>query len=419
MLAGGDTSLKISPFAPASLPDLPPIAGVRCAACEAGIRYQGRKDLMLALLAPGTTVAGVLTQSSTAAAPVEWCRSQLGNGKARALVVNSGNANAFTGLKGSKAVEMTVDAAARAAGCAQGEVFVASTGVIGEPLDPSQFIKYLDGLAEAAHGKAWEAAARAIMTTDTYPKLATERVKIGDSGTIINGIAKGSGMIAPNMATMLAFLFTDAAIEAPVLQTLCSDLVDETFNCISVDGDTSTSDTVLLFATGQAASKQEPPIASTDDPRLGDFKIALHRVMLDLAHQIVKDGEGAQKFTAIHVDGAEHDAAARRIAFSIANSPLVKTAIAGEDPNWGRIVMAVGKSGETVDRDKLAIWFGDMRVAAGGEVDPDYQEDRAAHYMKGRELDVRVSVGAGSGSATVWTCDLTHDYISINADYRS
>ncbi len=368
---------------------------------------------------PGTTVAGVLTRSKTASAPVDWCRAQLGKGKARALVVNSGNANAFTGVRGRDAVQLTVEAAARAADCRTEVVFVASTGVIGEPMDTTQFVKELDGLAVAARGDAWEDAARAIMTTDTFPKMATERVQVDGAETVINGIAKGSGMIAPDMATMLAFLFTDAAIEAPVLQSLCTELADQTFNCISVDGDTSTSDTLLIFATGQAASFAQQPIAAHDDPRLEAFKAALHGVMLDLAQQIVKDGEGAQKFVAIRVEDAENDLAARRIAFSIANSPLVKTAFAGEDPNWGRIVMAVGKSSEAADRDKLAIWFGDIRVAVRGEVDPDYQEERVAHYMKGRELDIRVSVGVGDGAATVWTCDLTEGYIAINADYRS
>lgn len=374
---------------------------------------------MLVLLEPETAVAGVLTQSTTASAPVDWCRSQLSTGKAAALVVNSGNANAFTGLKGRNAVQMTVEAAARAAGCEESHVFVASTGVIGEPLEPEKFVKYLEGLAEVADDKAWEDAARAIMTTDTYPKLSTGLAQIADTEIVINGIAKGAGMIAPNMATMLAFLFTDAAIAAPVLQELCSELTDKTFNCISIDGDTSTSDTILLFATGRAAARGQLPVTSTDDPRLSGFKTTLHRVMLDLSHQIVKDGEGAQKFVAIHVDGAASDKAARRIGFSIANSPLVKTAFAGEDPNWGRIVMAVGKSGEAAHRDQLAIWFGDIRVAVGGEVDPNYEEVQGAQYMKGRELDVRVSVGVGAGAATVWTCDLTHDYISINADYRS
>lgn len=374
---------------------------------------------MLVLVDPGTTVAGVLTRSATASAPVDWCRAQLGKGEARALVVNSGNANAFTGVKGRDAVQITVEAAARAAGCQAEEVFVASTGVIGEPLDAAKFIKELDGLAAAARSDGWEDAARAIMTTDTYPKLATERVQIGGVETAINGIAKGSGMIAPNMATMLAFLFTDAAIEAPVLQSLCSELAGQTFNCISVDGDTSTSDTLLVFATGQAAARGQPPVTTPEDSRLAAFKAALHRVMLNLAQQIVKDGEGAQKFVTIRVEDAESDVAARRIAFSIANSPLVKTAIAGEDPNWGRIVMAVGKSGEAADRDKLAIWFGDIRVAVRGEADPAYREERVARYMKGRELDIRVSVGTGGGAATVWTCDLTEGYIAINADYRS
>jgi len=411
--------VAVSPFAPKTIPALPAIGGVRLAACEAGIRYAGRKDLMLAIFAPGTVVGGVLTRSLTASAPVEWCRTQLAKGLARALVVNSGNANAFTGMKGRETVEATVAAAARVADCESGEVYVASTGVIGEALKPEAFIGKLEGLAQAASPDAMSDAARAIMTTDTFPKLATASVEIDGQTVTVNGIAKGSGMIAPDMATMLGFLFTDAPLSRQAAQRLCSAGAEASFNSITVDGDTSTSDTVLLFATGAAAERGVREIASAEDPRAEGLRAAVNAVMLDLAHQIVKDGEGATKFVEVTVEGAESDNAAKRIAFAIANSPLVKTAFAGEDPNWGRIVMAVGKAGERADRDRLSIWFGDIRVATEGEVDPGYREKDGADYMKGAALKVRTNVGIGEGRATVWTCDLTSGYISINADYRS
>jgi glutamate N-acetyltransferase/amino-acid N-acetyltransferase len=408
-----------SPFTPEKLAELPPIDGVRLAACEAGIRYQGRMDLMLALFAPETVVGGVFTLSKTASAPVEWCRAQLVQGGARALVVNSGNSNAFTGMKGVEAVKATAKAAASAAGCNEQDVFLASTGVIGEALDPDKFTDRLEGLARDADESAWDLAARAIMTTDTYPKLVTRTVQIDGQDVTVNGIAKGAGMIAPDMATMLAFVFTDAPLTPAAAQTICEGGVADTFNAITIDGDTSTSDTVLLFATGAASKRGVTEIADPSDARGVIIAEAVEQVMRDLAHQVVKDGEGAGKFVAITVEGAESESAARKIGFSIANSPLVKTAFAGEDRNWGRIVMAVGKSGEAADRDKLAIWFGDIRVAREGEVDPAYVEDDAAAYMKGAELEVRVNVGVGSASGTVWTCDLTSEYISINADYRS
>jgi len=392
---------------------------VRLAACEAGIRYAGRKDLMLALLDPGTRVAGVLTRSKTASAAVDWCRERLNAGTARALVVNAGNANAFTGMAGVEAVDETARAAAQAAGCAPDEVMIASTGVIGEPLEPASFTGRLGELAAAAGPGNWEDAARAIMTTDTFPKLASRRVKLGQEEVTLNGIAKGAGMIAPDMATMLAFVFTDAPIAAPLAQRLCQEAVEDTFNAITVDSDTSTSDTLLLFATGAAAARGVAELSDPADQRLGDFASALEDLMRDLAHQIVKDGEGASKFISVTVQGAETKEAARRIAFAIANSPLVKTAFAGEDPNWGRIVMAVGKSGEAASRDRLAIWFGDIQVAREGAVDPDYREAEGAEYMKAKELAVRVDAGVGDASATVWTCDLTAGYIAINADYRS
>jgi len=408
----------ISPFAPKTLP-LPVIEGARFATCEAGIRYAGRADLMLAMFEPGTSVAGVLTQSKTASAPVEWCRAQLAHGMARALVVNSGNSNAFTGKRGRETVGLTVEAAAQVARCLTADVYVASTGVIGEPLDAEKITARLGELAASASPDALESAARAIMTTDTYPKVATRSAEIGGVKVTINGIAKGAGMIAPDMATMLSFLFTDAAIGAEALHSVLAEAAEDTFNAISIDGDTSTSDTLLIFATGAAASRGAPRIVKSDDPRLANFREALTALSLDLAQQIVKDGEGATKFVTVTVTGAESKEAARRIAFSIANSPLVKTAIAGEDPNWGRIVMAVGKAGEAADRDRLSIKFGDIEVAKNGAVAPDYREALGAAYMKEREIVIGVDVGVGKGAATVWTCDLSHGYVAINADYRS
>jgi glutamate N-acetyltransferase / amino-acid N-acetyltransferase len=408
-----------SPFAPKRLVYLPAIDGMRMATAAAGIRYPGRIDLLLTLFDPGTTVAGVLTKSKTASAPVDWCRAHLAHGMARALVVNSGNANAFTGRRGREAVRMTAEAAARAADCLEADVYVASTGVIGEPLDARKFTGLLGDLARDAKPDAFEHAARAIMTTDTYPKLATRRTEIDGVKITINGIAKGAGMIAPDMATLLAFLFTDAAIEPQALRASLDPAVDETFNAITIDGDTSTSDTALIFATGRAITRGAPLIAHGDDPRLAMFRFALHEVMRDLAQQIVKDGEGLTKFVTVKVQGAESKDAARAIARSIANSPLVKTAIAGEDPNWGRIVAAVGKAGEAADRDRLAIWLGDILVAKEGEVAPSYREKDGAAYMKNAEIAITVDVGVGEAAGVIWTCDLTKDYIAINADYRS
>lgn len=409
----------VSPFAPKTLAKLPAIEGVRFATAEAGIRYKGRTDLMVAVLDEGTTVAGVLTQSKTCSAPVLACRKHLKKGTARILVVNSGNANAFTGKKGAEAVDITVEHAAEAAGCKPHDVFVASTGVIGEPMDAGKFAGLLAGLAKATKPDAFEAAARAIMTTDTYPKLATRTARIGDTEVRINGFCKGAGMIAPDMATMLCFIFTDAAIEADALQDLVSEHAATTFNCMTVDGDTSTSDTCLVFATGAAEKRGQKPIGKAKSKKLADFSDALHEVMRDLAIQVAKDGEGLSKFVTFEVTGAEDWAAARKIAMACANSPILKTAIAGEDPNWGRVVMAVGKSGEAADRDKLSIWFGPHIVARHGERAEEYVEKTVAAYMKNGEIAIRIDVGVGDGAATVWTCDLTHDYVSINADYRS
>jgi glutamate N-acetyltransferase/amino-acid N-acetyltransferase len=407
---------KTSRLAPAAFPTLPVIAGVRLATANCGIRYQGRDDLMVAVLDPGATIAGVLTRSLTASAPVHCCRRHLAGGMVRAIVVNSGNSNAFTGRAGEAFVDATVSAAAALAGCAPEEVFVASTGVIGQPIPTDAIAVHLPGLADKLSPDAWTAAAKAIMTTDTFPKGATRTAKIGDVTVTLNGFAKGSGMIAPDMATMLGFLFTDAAIAAPVLQTLLSDSNERSFNAVTVDGDTSTSDTVLLSATGRAGND---PVTDAADPRLAGFKAALDAVMLDLAHQIVRDGEGATKFVAVHVEGADSDHAAKRIAMSIANSPLVKTAIAGEDANWGRIVMAVGKAGERADRDLLKISIGGVLICADGMEVPGYDETPVARHMKGQDIDIRVDLGLGHGSATVWTCDLTHGYIDINGSYRS
>ena len=409
----------LSPLAPKSTPDLPGVEGVRFAAGEAGIRYKGRTDVMLALLDKGTQAAGVFTRSKCPSAPVDWCRARLKGGKARAVVVNSGNANAFTGRVGAAAVKKTAEIAAAATGAKPGEIFLASTGVIGEPLDATKFEGVLARLAGEARGEAMLEAAKAIMTTDTFPKVATASVEIGGVAVTIAGMAKGAGMIAPDMATMLSFVFTDAPIAAGALQAMLSKAVDSSFNAITVDSDTSTSDTLMLFATGAAARRGGPKIAAASDRRLAAFKAGLDAVLRDLAQQVVRDGEGARKLVAVTVEGATSAKSAKRVALSIANSPLVKTAIAGEDANWGRVVMAVGKAGEPADRDRLAIWFGDIRVAHKGLRDPSYDEAKVSAYMKGEEIAVKVDLGLGKASATVWTCDLTKEYVAINGDYRS
>lgn len=409
----------VSPLAPRKHPLLPPIDGVRIATAEAGIKYKGRTDLLVMTFDPGTTVAGVLTRSKCPSAPVDFCRQNLPAGRARVLVVNSGNANAFTGKKGRQTTAMTAEAAAAAIGCGHDEIYLASTGVIGEPLDAARFSHLLAGLVAEGAADRWAAAGKAIMTTDTYPKYATATVKLGDVNVTINGIAKGAGMIAPDMATMLSFVATDAPIDAPVLQKLLKRGADSTFNAVTVDSDTSTSDTLLFFATGRAGSRGAPRISSDADPRLAQFKRALNRLLKNLALQVVRDGEGARKEIEIAVSGAKSSRSAKRIALSIANSPLVKTAVAGEDANWGRVVMAVGKSGEPADRDRLAIWFGDIRVAHEGERDPGYSEAAVSGYMKNDRIRIGVDIGLGRGKATVWTCDLTKEYVAINGDYRS
>ncbi|GHD18980.1 bifunctional glutamate N-acetyltransferase/amino-acid acetyltransferase ArgJ [Tianweitania populi] len=412
-------STTISPLAPKSFPDMPDIEGVRIATAQAGIKYKNRTDLLVMVFDEGTAAAGVFTRSRCPSAPVDLCRQNLSNGTARVLVVNSGNANAFTGKKGRETTQATAKAAAAAAGCDEANVFLASTGVIGEPLDPARFTHLLGDLASSAEPSLWADAGKAIMTTDTYPKYATRTVDLGGTAVTINGIAKGAGMIAPDMATMLSFVATDAPIAAPVLQAMLSQAVSGTFNAVTVDSDTSTSDTLMLFATGKAAGRGAPAIDTTDDPRLDAFKAALADLLKVLALQVVRDGEGARKEVEITVTGAESDQSAKRIALSIANSPLVKTAVAGEDANWGRVVMAVGKSGEPADRDRLAISFGDIRVAHEGERDPAYSEAATSAYMKSDEILITVDIGLGDGKATVWTCDLTKEYVAINGDYRS
>jgi glutamate N-acetyltransferase/amino-acid N-acetyltransferase len=408
-----------SPLAPPNVPEMPEIAGVRLATAEAGIRYTNRTDVLLAVLDTGTTVAGVFTRSKCPSAPVEWCRAKLPRGKARALVVNSGNANAFTGKTGRQATALTAQIAAKALGCSPNEVYLASTGVIGEPLDATKFDGVLGALAEQAAPKQWMGAARAIMTTDTFPKVATATVKIGKTEVSINGIAKGAGMIAPDMATMLSFVFTDAPIAAGALQALLKTGIEDTFNAVTIDGDTSTSDTLLAFATGKAAMRGAPNITRASDPRLKAFASALNAVLADLSEQVARDGEGARKLVEIIVDGAVSKKSARKIAMSVANSPLVKTAIAGEDANWGRVVMAVGKAGEPAHRDKLSIAFNGIQVAKKGARDPSYDEAHVSEAMKSPKIQIKVSLGLGKGRDRVLTCDLTKQYVEINGDYRS
>ena len=412
-------SSDLSPLAPTSFPRMPPVAGVQLATHAAGIRYEGRADLFLAALAEGTTVAATFTQSMCPSAPVDWCRQILssGNSMARAVVCNSGNANAFTGRVGATAAAMTAETIAASLRVEAATVYLASTGVIGEIMPEEALAAGLPELVDALGTSGpdnWAEAAAAIRTTDTFSKGAYQRIE-GTAAHIV-GIAKGSGMIAPDMATMLAFVFTDVAVAPGVLQACLSSAVAGSFNAITVDSDTSTSDTVLLFATGEQIDDE---ITARDDARLPLFQAALDTVLLDLAHQIVRDGEGATKFVEVQVSGAADDEAAKTIAFAIGNSPLVKTALAAEDANWGRIVMAVGKAGQAADRDRLAIWIGPEQAAEAGLVRDGYSEDRATEHLRENEVRLRVDVGVGDGCATIWTCDLTHGYIEINAGYRS
>ena len=408
------TKPGVSPLAPpGGFPRMPVIDGVRFASVAAGVRYAGRTDVMLAEMAPGTTIAGVFTKSATRAAPVLDCQAKIGKGGdgGAAIIVNSGNANAFTGSNGQDAVTAITTEVAAVLGLDEARVFSASTGVIGEVLPHARITAKIAELQAALSPDGIAGAARAIMTTDTFAKGSAVSIEIGGKPVSIAGIAKGSGMIAPDMATMLVYIFTDAAVPRARLQDMLAKLTERTFNCITVDSDTSTSDTVLLAATGRSGVTVGP----------GDqaFMAALETVMRDLAHQVVRDGEGASKFVEITVSGAASAPDAKRAAMAIANSPLVKTAIAGEDPNWGRIVMAVGKSGARADRDRMAIRFGDILVAEHGWVADSYREAEGAAYMKAQDLSIAVDLGIGNGSATVWTCDLTHGYIQINADYRS
>lgn len=404
-----------SPLAPAAFPDLPPVAGVTARVAQARYKNWDRCDLTYVEMSEGTAVAGVTTQSKCPSPEVEWCRDAIPLGSARALVVNAGNANAFTGHRGRAAVEAIAARVANHLGCLPSDVFVSSTGVIGVPLPIDKAEAGLEA-AFAALPCAWEDAATTIGTTDTYAKGAYVSAMIGGTRVELVGIIKGSGMIAPDMATMLGYIFTDAAIEPKLLQQMLSAANRQTFSCITVDSDTSTSDTVLAFATGKAGND---PLSSMDDAGADAFQSALTDLCRQLAHLVVRDGEGASKFIEIAVEGAESDASAHRIALSIANSPLVKTAIAGEDANWGRIVMAVGKAGEPADRDRLSIRFGATQVATGGLAVEGYDEAPVAAHLKGQDISIGVDLGLGNGRATVWTCDLTHGYISINADYRS
>ena len=409
----------LSPFAPKTYPELPDVAGVRLATAEAGIKYQGRKDVLLIELVTGTKIAGVFTKSKCSSAPVDWCKKNIANGAACGILINSGNANAFTGMQGWQVAKKSAELTASTLDCLENEIFLASTGVIGEPMDVSRFDDVLWDLKKSLSTKNWLDAAKTIMTTDTFPKVSTETIQIDGEEIIVNGIAKGSGMIEPDMATMLGFIFTNAPISQQVLQEILTQNVEKSFNAITVDSDTSTSDTVLLCATGVVNKSDFEPINRIEDSRIEKFSTALESVSMDLAHQIVKDGEGATKFVEIEVKGAQNDSSAKVIAKSIANSPLVKTAFAGEDANWGRIVMAVGKAGEPADRDRLSIWFDEVQVAFQGDRFPDYSETDAARVMKKNEFKVTVDLGLSTGAATIWTCDFTKDYVAINGDYRS
>jgi glutamate N-acetyltransferase/amino-acid N-acetyltransferase len=405
----------VSPLA-LPMPEMPPVPGVQVATGMAEIRYRAREDVMAMAFPAGTTAAGVFTKNRCPGAPVEWSRAALKGGKARGLVVTSGNSNVFTGKAGRETCARTAEEAARILGCKPKEIFLASTGVIGERLPTEKLVGALPKVFSAVAEAGFDHAAKAIMTTDTFPKAATRTATIGETTVTIAGIAKGSGMIAPDMATMLSFLATDAKIPAGALQALLKKGCDKSFNCITVDSDTSTSDTVMLFATGVA---KHPRVPAEGGPVLKDFARALNEVLMDLALMVARDGEGAQKLIRIDVTGAVTARSAHRIGMCIANSPLVKTAIAGEDANWGRIVMAVGKAGEPADRDKLSIAVGGTWMAREGGVVDGYDETPVVAHMKGREVEITVDIGLGKGRATVWTCDLTHGYIDINGSYRS
>lgn len=408
--------LKKSPFAPLEFPKLPAVPGVMISACSAGIKNNSQPDLMLLVFRPETIAAGVMTKSSITGAPVDWNRRVLGTHNSRALIVNSGNANVFTGSKGTETVTKTAEKVADVIGCNPNNVFVCSTGTIGEYLDPNKIVDNIDNLYQTLDTDNWLKAATAILTTDTYPKGSSRITTIDGNEIKIVGIAKGSGMIAPNMATMLAYIVTDAKIPQKMAQILVEEGVSKTFNCITVDSDTSTSDSLFLFSTG---ATDHPTVHDIDDPAIAGFRSALNEVLLDLAHQVIKDGEGAQKFIEVRVEEALNNSAARNIALTVCNSPLVKTAVAGEDPNWGRIVMAIGKSGEESNQNQISVSIGDTLIAHNGEVAKHYREAPVKKHMAGRNIKINIKVGVGDGSATVWGCDLTHAYIDINADYRS
>ena len=407
---------QISPLAPTHWPIMPAIQGVKLGSVEAGIKYKGRKDLTVISFDQTAAIAGVFTKSKCPSAPVDWCKEILAQGKAGCIVINSGNANAFTGKKGSVAAKITAESAAEIFDCKANQVYLASTGVIGEPLDASHFPAHLKKAKATTSENGWEEAAKAIMTTDTYHKLATTSFEVGDDKWHINGMAKGSGMIAPDMATMLSFLVTDFPACSKILQRELSKAIGKTFNSITVDSDTSTSDTVLLAST---TGNAKDCITDPKDKRLSKFRKALRKVLHELSMLVVRDGEGASKHIEICVEGAKSSKSAKKIALSVANSPLVKTAIAGEDANWGRIVMAIGKAGEPADRDLISIWFDNVRVSFEGERDTDYSEKAASAVMKQNFIPIKIDLGIGKGRATVWTCDLTREYVNINADYRS
>jgi glutamate N-acetyltransferase / amino-acid N-acetyltransferase len=410
----------VSPLAPARFPNLLPVAGVRPGAAYAGVRYKpGRDDLLIVTLSPGTTMAGVYTRSLTASPAIRWCQAQeqVSGGTARALVVIAGNSVAGTGAAGDAACAAIAQSVAEALGCVASDVQVSATGVIGEPMPVDTVCAAIPTALANAATTGWERAARTIATTDTFPKGVCRIARIDGHDVVLSGIVKGSGMIAPNMATMLGYIFTNAALPASVLQALLRPVVDRTFNAITVDSDTSTSDTIQLFATGQNA--RHLPVTDPADPRLADFATKLEEVCLDLAHQVVRDGEGAQKFITITVTGAQTTSSARTLAMSIANSPLVKTAVAGGDANWGRIVMAVGKAGEPIAPECLSVAFGGTLICQQGMRVDGYDEAPVVAHLHGRNIVIEVDVGVGGESATVWTCDLTHGYISINGDYRS
>ena len=409
-------TLKRSPLAPEKFPKMHPLSGVRLTALKAGIKYKGRDDLLMVRLASGSSVAGVFTQSTTASAPVQWSQTIAKRGKARAILINSGNANTFTGPQGHADVKATAAMASRVARCKPSEVLIASTGVIGEPLPIDRIDRALSRVNSRSRSASWLQAAKAIGTTDTYPKGATCQVEIAGTPVRLCGIAKGSGMIAPDMATMLAFVFTDANIPPRVLDELLREGVSGSFNSITVDSDTSTSDSLILAATGQAGNLLPK---SKSDPSLKEFRRALKSLLTDLAIQVVRDGEGASKFITVDVTGANSTANARKAALSVANSPLVKTAIAGEDANWGRVVMAVGKSGAPLNQKKLCVSIGGVVIARSGGRVSGYNESQVASHLRGTEISIEVDLGVGRSRARVWTCDLTHDYISINADYRT